>query len=124
MLSVSKYSVKTRILVEFLDDHLKKSGIVQGMSGSPIYFDGKIAGALAFGWNYAKDPIAGVTPIEEMYKLYEDTNAKAPMLGFADDNSLQTPLMFSGISSKAFNEYSSVSCNKSSEIAIFTVVSV
>ena len=44
----------------------------------------------------------------EMYKLYEDTNAKAPMLGFADDNSLQTPLMFSGISSKAFNEYSSV----------------
>ena len=96
------------ILIRCEGLNLDHSGTVAGMSGSPIYFDGKIAGALAFGWNYAKDPIAGVTPIEEMYKLYEDTNAKAPMLGFADDNSLQTPLMFSGISSKAFNEYSSV----------------
>ncbi|MEI0700588.1 SpoIVB peptidase S55 domain-containing protein [Brachyspira intermedia] len=96
------------ILIRCEGLNLDHSGTVAGMSGSPIYFDGKIAGALAFGWNYAKDPIAGVTPIEEMYKLYEDTNAKAPMLGFADDNSLQTPLMFSGISTKAFNEYSSV----------------
>ena len=96
------------ILIRCEGLNLDHSGTVAGMSGSPIYFDGKIAGALAFGWNYAKDPIAGVTPIEEMYKLYEDTNAKAPMLGFADDNSLKTPLMFSGISSKAFNEYSSV----------------
>ena len=93
------------ILIQCEGLNLDHSGTVAGMSGSPIYFNGKIAGALAFGWNYAKDPIAGVTPIEEMYKLYEDTNAKAPMLGFADDNSLQTPLMFSGISSKAFNEY-------------------
>ena len=95
------------ILIQCEGLNLEHSGTVAGMSGSPIYFDGKIAGALAFGWNYAKDPIAGVTPIEEMYKLYEDTNAKAPALGFADDNSLQTPLIFSGISSKAFNEYSS-----------------
>ncbi|OEJ20356.1 peptidase S55 SpoIVB [Brachyspira hampsonii] len=95
------------ILIQCEGLDLDHSGTVAGMSGSPIYFNGRIAGALAFGWNYAKDPIAGVTPIEEMYKLYEDTNAKAPLLGFADDNSLQTPLMFSGISSKAFNEYSS-----------------
>lgn len=95
------------ILIQCEGLNLDHSGTVAGMSGSPIYFDGKIAGALAFGWNYAKDPIAGVTPIEEMYKLYEDTNAKSPALGFADNNSLQTPLIFSGISSKAFDEYSS-----------------
>ena len=62
------------ILIELEGLNLEHSGTVAGMSGSPIYFDGKIAGALAFGWNYAKDPIAGVTPIEEMYKLYNDTN--------------------------------------------------
>lgn len=94
------------ILIECEGLNLEHSGTVAGMSGSPIYFNGKLAGALSFGWNYSKDPIAGVTPIEEMYKLYDDTNDKAPALGFANDNSLQTPLIFSGISSKAFNEYS------------------
>ena len=96
------------ILIRCEGLNLEHSGTVAGMSGSPIYFNGKIAGALAFGWNYAKDPIAGVTPIEEMYKLYDDTNAKSPALAFTDNNSLQTPLIFSGISGKAFNEYSSI----------------
>jgi hypothetical protein len=36
------------------------------MSGSPIYIEGRLAGALAYGWHFAKDPIAGVTPIETM----------------------------------------------------------
>ena len=92
------------ILIELEGLNLEHSGTVAGMSGSPIYFDGKIAGALAFGWNYAKDPIAGVTPIEEMYKLYNDTNASkvAPI----SKNSLQTPLMFSGFNGDSFLEYS------------------
>lgn len=94
------------ILIECSGLDLEHSGTVAGMSGSPIYFNGKIAGALAFGWNYAKDPIAGVTPIEEMYKLYDDTNTKLPVVAFIGDNSLQTPLIFSGISSRAFEEYS------------------
>ncbi len=36
------------------------------MSGSPIYIDGKLLGAVAFAWEFAKDPIAGVTPFEQM----------------------------------------------------------
>jgi len=36
------------------------------MSGSPIYIEGRLAGALSYGWHFAKDPIAGVTPIETM----------------------------------------------------------
>ena len=92
------------ILIELEGLNLEHSGTVAGMSGSPIYFDGKIAGALAFGWNYAKDPIAGVTPIEEMYKLYNDTNASK--VASMSKNSLQTPLMFSGFNGDSFLEYS------------------
>ena len=92
------------ILIELEGLNLEHSGTVAGMSGSPIYFDGKIAGALAFGWNYAKDPIAGVTPIEEMYKLYNDTNASK--VASISKNSLQTPLMFSGFNGDSFSEYS------------------
>lgn len=95
------------ILIQCEGLNLEHSGTVAGMSGSPIYLDGKLAGALSFGWNYGKDPIAGVTPIEEMLKLYNDTNLSGFASGFSGDNSLQTPLIFSGINSKAFYEYSS-----------------
>lgn len=54
------------ILIESDDPRLLHSGIVAGMSGSPIYIDGRLAGALSYGWHFAKDPIAGVTPIESM----------------------------------------------------------
>jgi len=39
------------------------------MSGSPIFIDGKVIGALAYAWQFAKEPVAGITPIEEMLKL-------------------------------------------------------
>ena len=47
------------ILIVSDDERLKHSGIAAGMSGSPIYLEGKLAGALAYGWSFAKDPIAG-----------------------------------------------------------------
>ena len=56
------------ILVQSDDPRLVHSGIAQGMSGSPIYFDDRLAGALAYGWGFAKDPLAGVTPIASMTK--------------------------------------------------------
>lgn len=96
------------ILIRCEGLNLEHSGTVAGMSGSPIYFNGKLAGALAFGWNYAKDPIAGVTPIEEMYKLYDDTNAKDPAVAYSANNTLQTPLFFSGFNGITFDEYSDI----------------
>ena len=57
------------ILIMCDDPRLKYSGGVAGMSGSPIYIEGKLAGAFAYGFQFAKDPIAGVTPIE--YMLHE-----------------------------------------------------
>ena len=52
-------------------DHavLRSAGVIAGMSGSPIYIDGKIVGALAYAWDFAKDPIAGITPIEQMLTI-------------------------------------------------------
>jgi hypothetical protein len=57
------------LLVEISGHGLEISSIAQGMSGSPVYFDGRFAGALAFGWGGALKPIAGVTPAEEMLAL-------------------------------------------------------
>jgi len=45
---------------------LADTGVMQGMSGSPIYIDGKLAGALAMAFAFSKAPIAGIRPIEEM----------------------------------------------------------
>src|SRR6516165_2869592 len=45
---------------------LEKTGVIAGMSGSPVYIDGKLLGAVAFAWPFGKDPIAGVTPIAQM----------------------------------------------------------
>lgn len=45
---------------------LAETGIMAGMSGSPVFVDGKLIGAVAYSWGFAKDSIAGITPIEEM----------------------------------------------------------
>src|SRR6202040_3202217 len=55
------------ILVRLHGSKPEYTGVVAGMSGSPVYFDGKLAGALAFRiGEFSKEPIAGVTPIEEL----------------------------------------------------------
>lgn len=52
-------------------DHpvVQRAGVIAGMSGSPIYIDGKVIGALAFGWQFAKEPVCGIQPIEDMLKI-------------------------------------------------------
>jgi len=58
------------ILVRLHGPKPEYTGVVAGMSGSPVYFDGKLAGALAFRiGEFSKEPIAGVTPIEEMFEI-------------------------------------------------------
>lgn len=55
---------------------LEDSGVVAGMSGSPVYLDGKLAGAIASGWGFSKRAIAGVTPIEAMLSIVPETPAR------------------------------------------------
>ncbi len=57
---------RNAILVKGTDERFIHTGPVAGCSGSPVYIDGRLAGALAFGWFYSKDPLYGVTPIAEM----------------------------------------------------------
>ncbi len=58
------------ILVRLHGAKPEYTGVVAGMSGSPVYFDGKLAGALAFRiGEFSKEPIAGVMPIEEMLAI-------------------------------------------------------
>lgn len=64
------------ILVQGTDDRFIHSGPVGGCSGSPVYIEGRMAGALAFGWIFSKDPLYGVTPIEEMLKTGQSQGGK------------------------------------------------
>ncbi len=54
------------ILARCTGGPLADTGILAGMSGSPVTIDGKLVGAVAYSWNFAKQAIAGITPIEEM----------------------------------------------------------
>lgn len=59
--------------------NLDKTGVIQGMSGSPIYIDGKLLGAVAYAWQFNKLPIAGVTPFAQMHE-YSATFEKRDLL--------------------------------------------
>ncbi len=57
------------VLFKSPDPRLVHSGIVGGMSGSPIYIENKLAGALAYGYRFNKDPLGGMTPIANMLEI-------------------------------------------------------
>jgi hypothetical protein len=61
------------ILVQGTDERFIHTGPVWGCSGSPVYIDGRLAGALAFTWSFSKDPLYGVTPIEDILKIGQKT---------------------------------------------------
>ncbi|MHC5059914.1 MAG: hypothetical protein ACYTFK_02360 [Planctomycetota bacterium] len=63
------------ILVVGTDPRFKKFGPIRGCSGSPVYIEGRMAGALSGGWSYSKDALYLTTPIEDM--LYVAPSADA-----------------------------------------------
>lgn len=67
------------ILVRLEGKKPEYTGVVAGMSGSPVYIDGKLVGALAFRiGQFSKEPIAGITPIADMLEINELDNSVAP----------------------------------------------
>ncbi len=60
------------ILVRLRHEVLDKTGLISGMSGSPVYIDGRLIGAVAYGWAFVEEAIAGVTPIMEMLPLLDE----------------------------------------------------
>jgi len=65
------------ILARLSGGPLDKTGVMQGMSGSPVYIDGRLVGAVALAFNFAKEPIAGIRPIEEMLEVGAQPAANA-----------------------------------------------
>ena len=58
---------------------LETTGVIAGMSGSPVYIDGRIIGAVAFSFPYAKEAIAGITPIGEMLAIPSEARPAAEL---------------------------------------------
>lgn len=57
------------ILARLSGHGLESSGVAAGMSGSPVFLDGRLAGAVAFGWAFSKEAVCGITPIALMRRL-------------------------------------------------------
>ncbi len=104
------------ILARLTGGPLEHTGVMQGMSGSPIYIDGKLIGAVALAFPYSKDPIAGIRPIEEMLRVNSLPSAPAPMrladlrpasAGFGDAKmtDVATPVSFSGFTPAAIEQF-------------------
>lgn len=66
---------KNLILAKLKGEILDRTGLAQGMSGSPVYVDGKLIGAIAYGFPFAKEAIAGITPISDMLPMSEEKEA-------------------------------------------------
>src|SRR5881296_823012 len=119
------------ILVRLGGAKAEYTGVVAGMSGSPVYFNGKLAGAVAFRiGEFSKEPIAGVTPISEMLEIsaIDSTPTSVPVQvksvpSFAAKTSgpglpssttqsfanylkpIETPLVFSGFTEDAVQKF-------------------
>ena len=66
------------ILARLSGGPLEHTGVMQGMSGSPVYIDGKLVGAVAMAFPFAKDPIAGIRPIEAMLRTSTAATPPSP----------------------------------------------
>jgi hypothetical protein len=65
------------ILARLHGDKPEYTGVVEGMSGSPVYIDGKLAGSLSYRiGQFTKEPIAGITPIEQMLEVLRSPDPK------------------------------------------------
>jgi hypothetical protein len=112
------------ILVQLKGPKVEHTGVVAGMSGSPVYIEGKLAGALSLKLGiFTKEPIAGVTPIADVLAggaLTGPTayggrssgevssaalSGRAGIQGGAELRSIETPLIFSGFQPAAIQKF-------------------
>ena len=74
---------QSMILARLEGGPLANTGVIAGMSGSPVYIDGKLLGAVAFGFPFSKETIAGITPIGEMIDATTATTPRAASARFS-----------------------------------------
>jgi len=110
------------ILVQLKGPKVEHTGVVAGMSGSPVYLDGKLAGALSLKLGvFTKEPIAGVTPIEDMLhppaqnssaqvgmqqlSLPSEAAARTGLPTASVLEPIESPLVFSGFQPAALQQF-------------------
>src|SRR5258705_2161511 len=67
---------QSAIIARLSGANVEKTGVFAGMSGSPVYIDGKMVGAIAFSFPFSKEAIAGITPIKQMIDLFDQGSGK------------------------------------------------
>jgi hypothetical protein len=65
---------QSAIIARLTGPKVERTGVFGGMSGSPVYIDGKLVGAIAFSFPFSKEPIAGITPIKQMIGIFENSS--------------------------------------------------
>ncbi|MEN2997854.1 MAG: SpoIVB peptidase S55 domain-containing protein [Brevinematia bacterium] len=96
IVSILKSTPKSGVIIARInDEEIRNTGVVAGMSGSPVYVNNKIIGAISFTWTFLKEPMVGITPLEEMIPL-----EKYAMNEIFLPSSIKytTPILASGIS--------------------------
>lgn len=123
------------ILAKLTGGPLADTGVMQGMSGSPVYIDGKLLGAVALGFPFAKAAITGIQPIEQMIdntaplpviaqerqtyrqvannwiKRFKPATAPASLGSQPELRDIATPLAFGGFTESALRYFSTVMRN-------------
>jgi hypothetical protein len=82
------------VLAKLSGGPLGETGVMQGMSGSPVYIDGKLLGAVALGFPFSKQPIAGIQPIEQMIADSQPARQPAIARGGSEGSSHRTGNIF------------------------------
>jgi hypothetical protein len=103
------------ILARLSGGPLAETGVMQGMSGSPVYMDGRLMGAVALAFNFSKEPIAGIRPIEEMLAVGDSGQPPAaPKVASNKTNAdafgsklidIATPVSFSGFTAGTLDQF-------------------
>lgn len=55
-----------------------RTSVFAGMSGSPVYIDGKLVGAISYSFPFSKEPLCGITPIDQMIRIFEQNQIQTP----------------------------------------------
>ncbi len=104
------------ILARLHGEKPEYTGVVAGMSGSPVYIDGRLVGAISYRiGQFTKEPIAGITPIEAMLQVRDGevaaaTGTKAAVKSGNVDGQpgmvpMETPLVFGGFSRETVERF-------------------
>src|ERR1700704_878776 len=67
---------QSTIIAKLSGANVDKTGVFAGMSGSPVFIDDRLVGAIAYSFPFSKEPICGITPIQEMIQIFEQGNER------------------------------------------------